>query len=176
MSFSDDARVVTLALEANLAHVRWAWAHPHKAGDKVSVPVQQVATFLLLLATCPLEDMLSSLDGDPLTIQRKRAMDIPDLQAGAAEGLRAHLPQWRAALAAGRVRMVLAEDGRHVFGVRAWHPETAGHPAWTMTLDTERVSAVVHALLGALPYWRLPPLKRPPTTGASGNARQSGTS
>lgn len=151
-------RFVTLGLGRNLAQVRWAWEHPAKAYDHVSVPMQLVMTLLAVVALCPLEEMVYDTAEDTLTTRRKDALLVADLSPDNPDGFLANLPHWRRAVAEGRVEMYMTEDGLRLAGLRAWRPPGETGPAWTMALDIERLSALVHCLMRILPGWGLPPL------------------
>lgn len=152
-------RLVSLGLGRNLNQIRWAWEHPSKAYDHVSVPMQLVMTLLGLVALCPLEEMVFDLANDELTTRRIPALVSPDLDMGNPESFLANLPRWRRAIATGRVELFTDQKGRKLDGVRAWLPPTLDTPAWAMTLDVARLAELVTCLTAILPAWGMPPLR-----------------
>lgn len=152
-------RLVTVGLGQNFRQIRWAWERPVKAYEKVSVPMQLAMTLLTLVAVCPLEEMLYDLAEDSLTTRRIAAVHSPDLDRNNPDGLMANLSRWRTAIGAGRIELFTSSDGRRLEGLRAWQPPEPGGEAWAMTLDIERLSAAVHALMEVLPAWGDPPLR-----------------
>lgn len=156
---TDRMRWVTLGLSRNLKQVRWAWEHPARAYDHVSVPMQQVMTFLALVTLFPIEEMLFDLAGDEQSTRMIPAWVGPDLNRSNAEGFIANLPQWRRAVALSKVEVYLEPKGRHIAGLRAWLPPYEDKPAWKMNLDVERLSALVECLMNVLPAWGIPPLR-----------------
>ncbi|WP_146160691.1 hypothetical protein [Deinococcus arcticus] len=152
-------RLVTLGLGRNLAQIRWAWEHPAKAYDHVSVPMQLVMTLLGLVVLCPLEEMVFDLADDELTTRRIPAVVSRDLDLHNPEGFVANLPRWRRAVATGRVELFTDAKGRKLDGVRAWLPPSPDTAAWTMTLDTARLAELVTCLTAILPAWGTPPIR-----------------
>ncbi|MBI0445363.1 hypothetical protein D9600_05200 [Deinococcus sp. DB0503] len=152
-------RLVTVGLGQNLRQIRWAWERPVKAYEKVSVPMQLAMTLLTLVAVCPLEEMLYDLAEDSLSTRRMAAAHSPDLDRNNPDGLMANLAPWRTAIGAGRIELFTSGNGRQLEGLRAWLPPESGGQPWAMTLDIERLSAVVHALVEVLPAWGDPPLR-----------------
>lgn len=155
-------RLVTNGFGQNLRQIRWAWERPVKAHEKVSVPVQLAVTFLGLVALCPLEEMLYDLAEDSMTTRRIAAAQTDDLRRDNPEGLTANLHHWRTAIGSGRIELFTTEDGLRLHGIRAWQPPSAasnGSDAWSMTLDTERLSVIVTTLVDILPAWGDPPLR-----------------
>ncbi|MFC6616575.1 hypothetical protein [Deinococcus radiophilus] len=151
----------TLCIQDNLEQVRWAWEYPRKAYHRTSMSMQLAMTLLTLIATVPLEEVVYDLAPDPLSTRRRAALDIPDLRLDNPEGFLRQLGQWRSAIAEGRVEIYTDPKLRHPqpAGVRAWLPPRGAErsenprPAWEMTLDMERLSCIVHGLLGAMPAW-----------------------
>ncbi|MDO4264231.1 MAG: hypothetical protein Q4C67_08530 [Deinococcus sp.] len=153
--------MVALCIQDNLEQVRWAWEYPRKAYHRTSMSTQLGMTLLTLIATVPLEEVVYDLAPDPLSPRRRAALDIPDLSLSNPDGFLRQLPQWRAAIAEGRVEFYMNPGLRHPqpAGVRAWLPPRDAErfenprPVWEMTLDMERLSCIVHGLLGAMPAW-----------------------
>jgi len=153
-------RLVTLGLGSNLRVIHWAWERPAQVRERASVPMQLVASLLSLVALCPLEEMLYDLAEDSLTTRRITAARTQDFQADNPEGFLAQLPRWRTAVGAGRVEMITTPDGQRLHGLRAWQPPTPdGGEAWSMTLNVERLSTIVHTLSDLLPAWGKEPLR-----------------
>lgn len=155
-------RLVTNGFGQNLRQIRWAWERPVKAYEKVSVPVQLAVTFLGLVALCPLEEMLHDLAEDAMTTRRIAMAQTDDLRRDNPDGLTANLHRWRTAISTGRIELFASEEGRRLHGIRAWQPPTPdgdGSDAWSMTLDTERLSLIVTTLVDILPAWGNPPLR-----------------
>lgn len=152
-------RVMTLALGRNLSQVHWAWVNPTKAYDHVSMPMQQVMTFLALVTLFSIEEMMYDLASDEQATRKIPAWVVPDLKPDEPEGFLANLPRWRKAVAQSRVEAYLEPGGRQIAGLRAWLPPSEDAPAWEMQLDVERLSALVESLVKALPFWGAPPLR-----------------
>ncbi|MDV6373675.1 hypothetical protein [Deinococcus arenicola] len=154
---TEDTRQLTLGLRHNFTEIRHAWEHPRRAYDHVSVPTQLVMSLLTYVALTPLEEILAFLAEDPLTPRSKREFDISDLKLDNPDGLAANIAQWRTAIGSGCIEMVMTPDSRRLLaGLRAWIPATADGAAWEMTLDIERLAAIVRGLVGAAFYWGLP--------------------
>lgn len=154
---TEDTWRLTLGLRHNFNQIQYSWENPRQAHDRVSVPTQLVMTLLAYVALTPLEEVLAFLAEDPLTPRKKQEVDIPDLNLDHPDGLAANLAQWRAAIGSGCVEMVMTDDRRRLLaGLRAWTPATQDSAAWEMTLDTERLSAIVRGLVGAAYYWEAP--------------------
>lgn len=166
--FSEEQRLrfTTLALKRNLQHVRWREKNPLGMSNEASVGLQLTATFLLWIATSPLEQVMTDLDSDPLSPKLRRLWTAPDFQADDPEGLRFNLPRWRTAIAQSTVEVVLAGDGWTVVGLRAW---LGGESPWVMTLGRERLDTFVDVLAGALPFWRFPVMR--PGARSEGGSR-----
>lgn len=152
-------RWATLGLRHNLTQIRWAWENPGKAYDHVSVPLQQVMTFLALVSLFPLEEMMYDLADDELSTRRIPAWIAADLQMDNPEGFLAHLPQWRRAVALSRVEVYLELRGHQIAGLRAWLPPYEDVPAWKMEMDITQMASLVKCLLEILPAWGETPLR-----------------
>lgn len=151
---TEDTRRLTLGLRNNFTQIQYSWEYPKRAYDYVSVPTQLVMSLLTYVALTPLEEILAFLAGDTLPPRTENELNIPDLKLDNPDGLAANLTQWRTAIGSGCIEMVMTADSRRLLaGLRAWIPPTADRAAWEMTLDIERLAAIVRGLVGAAYYW-----------------------